>query len=75
MEKIKEEYSDLAPKNFVNYYNIAQKQRYGFLYIDVQENPARFYRNFEELIGIGDKMVYTGDIPNDEDDEVFDQKD
>ena len=66
-EKIKIEYSDLAPKHFEDYYRIAQKERYGFLYIDVQENPARFYRSFEELIGIGDQMIYKGQIPNDDD--------
>ena len=72
MDKIKEEYSDLAPKNFMNYYNIALKDRYGALYIDVQENPARFYRGpFEELIGIGDKIMYKGKIPDPEGDEVF----
>lgn len=69
-EKLKEEYSDLAPKNFENYYKISQSERYGFLYIDVQQNPAHFYKNFEELIGIGDKMLYKGKIPTDED-EVF----
>jgi len=69
-EKLQEEYSDLAPKNFANYYKISQMERYGFLYIDCQENPARFYKNFEELIGIGDKMVWKGKLPDDED-EVF----
>tara|TARA_R110000772_G_scaffold16277_2_gene46434 strand:- start:279 stop:1043 length:765 start_codon:yes stop_codon:yes gene_type:complete len=64
MDKLREEYSDLAPKNFQNYYNISQEERYGFLYIDAQENPAKFYKNFEELIGIGDKMVYTGKLPD-----------
>ena len=68
-EKLKEEYSDLAPKHFETYYQISQMERYGFLYIDAQENPARFYKNFEELIGIGDKMVYTGKLPHDTDDE------
>ncbi len=67
--KLLEEYSDLAPKNFENYYKIAHSERYGFLYIDVQENPAHFYRNFEELIGIGDKMMYKGKIPTDDDEE------
>ena len=71
MEKLKEEYSDLAPKNFLNYYNISQKQRYNFLYIDVQQNPAHFYSGFEELIGVGDKMVYKGEVPDPEAEEVF----
>ena len=71
MDKLREEYSDLAPKNFQNYYNISQMERYGFLYIDAQENPAKFYKNFEELIGVGDRMVYTGSLPDPEA-EVFD---
>ena len=66
MDKLREEYSDLAPKNFQNYYNISQQERYGFLYIDAQENPAKFYKNFEELIGVGDRMVYTGEVPDPE---------
>ena len=69
-EKIKLEYSDLAPKNFENYYKISQMERYNFLYIDAQQNPAHFYSGFSELIGIGDKMLYKGKIPGDED-EVF----
>jgi len=68
MDKLREEYSDLAPKNFQNYYNISQQERYGFLYIDAQENPAKFYKNFEELIGVGDRLVYTGDLPDPETD-------
>lgn len=66
-EKIKEEYQDLAPKNFVNYYNISQREKYGFLYIDAQENPVHFYDQFQELIGIGDQMLWKGQIPNGED--------
>ncbi len=70
MEKIIEEYSDLCGSEelFQKYYDIAHQERYGFLYIDVQENPAKFYKSFEELIGIGDKLVYTGSIPQKEND-------
>ena len=69
-DKLQEEYSDLAPKNFANYYKISQMERYNFLYIDAQQNPAHFYSGFSELIGIGDKMLWKGKLPN-EDDEVF----
>jgi hypothetical protein len=71
-DKLKEEYSDLAPKNFEKYYSISQMERYNFLYIDVQQNPAHFYSGFSELLGIGDKMVYKGEMPKeDSDEEVF----
>ena len=71
-DKLKEEYSDLAPKNFEKYYAISQMERYNFLYIDAQQNPAHFYSGFSELLGIGDKMVYKGKMPQeDSDEEVF----
>ena len=73
LEKIQEEYADLAPRNFMNYYKIAHAEPYHFLYIDAQHNPAKFYNSFEELIGIGDKMVYTGSIPQDEE-ELFEKQ-
>ena len=73
LEKIEEEYSDLAPKNFLNYYKIAHSSPYRFLYISIQDNPAKFYDCFESLIGIGDKMIYTGPIPDGED-EVFEKQ-
>lgn len=69
--KLQEEYSDLAPKNFANYYKISQMERYNFLYIDAQQNPSHFYSGFSELIGIGDKMLWKGKLPDDSDDEVF----
>ena len=80
MEKVVEEYSDLAhsEERFMDYYNIAHEERYGFLYIDAQQNPAHFYRNFETLIGIGQQLTYTGTIPNQTSDEakeeVFEKK-
>ena len=69
-EKLKEEYSDLAPKNFEKYYAISQMERYNFLYIKASENPAHFYSGFSELLGIGDKMVYKGEMPKEDSDEV-----
>ena len=69
LEKVREEYEDLAPTNFMKYYDIAHSERYSFLYIDVQQNPSHFYKAFSELIGIGDKMVYKGSIPSAEDEE------
>jgi len=70
-DKLKEEYSDLASKNFELYYKIAMMEDYNFLYIDVQSNPATFYSGFFELLGHGDKIVYKGKMPVDDDEEVF----
>jgi len=69
-EKIASEYADLcgSEETFHKYYDIAHSEPYGFLYIDGQQNPAKFYKSFEELIGIGDKLVYTGSIPQKETD-------
>ena len=51
----------------MKYYHYAlDDQRYSFLYIDAQDNPARFYRRHEMLIGIGDKPqvdLSVKDIP------------
>ena len=58
LDKIKEEYGELCgtEEQFMKYYNYAHHdERYSFLYIDAQENPARFYKRHETLIGIGDK--------------------
>tara|TARA_R110000823_G_scaffold248945_1_gene372427 strand:+ start:140 stop:931 length:792 start_codon:yes stop_codon:yes gene_type:complete len=75
LEKIVEEYEDLAGEQFINYYNIVMTEPYQFLYIDAQQNPAHFYRNFEELIGIGDKLVYKGAIPEIEsEEEIFEEE-
>ncbi len=60
LAKITEEYSDLAEseEKFLEYYNYAiNDQPYSFLYIDAQENPAKFYLRFETLIGEGGKSL------------------
>ena len=69
LDKIKEEYGELCGSEelFMRYYNYAlDDQRYSFLYIDAQDNPARFYRRHEMLIGVGDKPqveLSVKDIP------------
>ncbi len=75
LAKITEEYSDLAgsEEQFLKYYNYAiNDQPYSFLYIDAQQNPARFYLRFEKLIGNGEQSL----IPNktDGNTEIFDEK-
>ena len=58
LEKIAEEYGDLfgSPDNFVKLYNIAHKERYSFLHLDLQTNPATAYYQFERVIGRGDEI-------------------
>jgi len=59
LDKIKEEYSELCGSEelFMTYYNLAHDSPFSFLYIDAQENPARFYRRHETLLGIGDNKI------------------
>ena len=50
--KIAEEFSARygGDKNFVKLYLQATKNRYDFLYLDLQSNPSKAYRTFKELI-------------------------
>jgi hypothetical protein len=73
LAKIIEEYSDLAgsEQQFIDYYHFAiNSEPYSFLYIDAQQNPARFYNRFETLIGEGSKSLIpkqeVEDVPFDE---------
>ena len=43
-------------KNWVKIYKLATPERYSFLYMDLAENPPIAYRNFEEVIAIGEKI-------------------
>lgn len=75
LAKITEEYSDLAgsEEQFLKYYNYAiNDQPYSFLYIDAQQNPAKFYLRFEKLIGNGDQSLITN--KSGDNTEIFDQK-
>jgi len=68
LEKIAEEYADLCgdEATFLKYYNIAHSEAYQFLYIDGQSNPAKFYKSFESLIGIGDQLMVDEAEPKQE---------
>ena len=59
LKKISETYGDLygGEKQFLDLYKTATPDRYDFLHLDCQENPPRAYRNFEELLMVGDKWV------------------
>jgi len=71
--KIAEEYSDMfgGEKNFLKMYKIATPNRYDFAHLDLQENPPRFYHNFEKLIGIGDKIVVNDKVKEDDEEEEY----
>ena len=66
LDKISQEYSGMfgGDEKFRKIYNKATEQRYDFLYIDLQSNPARAFRNFETQIAEGDKLLF-GDVEGD----------
>ena len=61
LDKISDEYSGMfgGDKKFRAIYAKATEKRYDFLFLDLQENPARAFRNFEEQIADGDKLLFT----------------
>ena len=64
MLKIAEEYGDLVGgvENFLKIYKKATPERYCFFHMSIQDNPVICYKNFEEVIAMGDKIL--GDIPD-----------
>lgn len=59
LEKISEEFGDMFPGIFMDLYKKAiEDAPYSFLYLDLQENPARAYIRFETLIADGDKKLF-----------------
>lgn len=63
--KISDTYSDLVggQQQFLDLYKTATPNKYDFLHLNLQENPIHAYRNFEELLMVGDKWV-VGDHDN-----------
>lgn len=59
LQKIADSYGDLVggQQAFLDLYKTATPNKYDFLHLDLQENPIRAYRNFEELLMVGDKWV------------------
>jgi hypothetical protein len=66
LDKISQEYSGMygGDDNFRKIYQKATENRYDFLFLDLQENPARAFRNFEQQIAEGDRLLF-GDTPAD----------
>tara|TARA_R110001592_G_scaffold116813_2_gene318423 strand:- start:2549 stop:3364 length:816 start_codon:yes stop_codon:yes gene_type:complete len=65
--KVAEEYGDLfgGPEKFIGLYKKATPDRYNFIHMDLQENPPIMYRNFDEVMAVGDKpsvSVEEGDV-------------
>ena len=60
--KVAEEYGDMfgGHKNWLKIYKLATPERYSFLYMDLGENPPIAYRNFEEVIAVGEKITKSG---------------
>lgn len=62
--RIAEEYGDLfgGPDNWMKLYRKATRNKYDFMYMDLQSNPPIAYSNFEKIVG-------TGGFANDENDD------
>ena len=61
--KISEEYSGMfgGKEKFEKIYAEATKERYDFLYLDLQNNPARAFRNFETQLAEGNNLMFQSD--------------
>jgi hypothetical protein len=66
LEKISQEFSGMfgGDEKFRKIYHKATEQRYDFLFLDLQENPARAFRNFEEQLSEGDNLLFEGEVQN-----------
>jgi hypothetical protein len=66
LEKISQEFSGMfgGDEKFRKIYHKATEQRYDFLFLDLQENPARAFRNFEEQLADGDRLLFEGEVEN-----------
>jgi len=66
--KIAEEYGDLfgGQDQFLKLYQYATPDRYNFIHLDIQSNPPLMYKNFDEVIAVGEKsMVPLNGIKSD----------
>ena len=66
LEKISQEFSGMfgGDEKFRKIYNKATEQRYDFLFLDLQENPARAFCCFHTQLADGDKLLFEGDVKN-----------
>ena len=77
LQKISEEYSDYCGSEelFMKYYSYCMKEKYSFLVINAQQNPAVFMNRFEEVIGHGDKPSVNLGTLDEEGEEVLHYED
>ena len=63
LEKIAEEYAPMVggKDNFMKLYKEIHKEQYQIMYLDLQSNPARVLRNFEEVLYEGDNELHLDD--------------
>ncbi len=73
LSKIAEEYSDYCGSEelFMRYYNYCMKEKYNIMVINAQQNPAIFMKNFDTIMGYGDKPTITLDQLDSEDEDVI----
>ena len=64
LDKISQEMSGMfgGDEKFRKIYHKATEQKYDFLFLDLQSNPARAFRNFEEQLSEGDKLLFEGEV-------------
>tara|TARA_Y100001937_G_C7124044_1_gene334030 strand:+ start:1870 stop:2616 length:747 start_codon:yes stop_codon:yes gene_type:complete len=64
LDKISQEFSGMfgGDEKFRKIYNKATEKRYDFLYLDLQSNPARAFRNFEEQLAEGSNLLFDGPV-------------
>lgn len=63
LDKIAEEYSGMCGgyDNFIKWYKDIHKIPFQIMYIDLQNNPSRILRNFEEVVWNGDDSLNMDD--------------
>ena len=66
LDKISQEFSGMfgGDEKFRQIYHKATEQRCDFLYLDLQSNPARAFRNFEDQIAEGANLMFGGEVKN-----------
>ena len=64
LDKISQEMSGMfgGDEKFRKIYHKATEQKYDFLFLDLQSNPARSFRNFSEQLSEGDKLLFEGEV-------------
>ena len=66
LDKISDEYSGMfgGDEKFRKIYHRATQNRYDFLFLDLQENPARAFCCFHTQLADGDKLLFEGEVKN-----------